>query len=237
MAKAQSALHKQHSTHPLITLITPLAVHIPILIITSMAIRHAIAVPDSALAADSFLWIPKLGDVDPEHYLPIIGAMCAFGNAEASSRKRKDDEASLEAAAKPKEPSEEEVRAAVATASASPKVKADASLSARLSAKGRNFSTSAVRGAAPPRRRPRALRTAAAEPGPPGQAASPAASESSKAPPKLEEMESLETQAVQRTFIGRFMNGLSFVMRGFAVLFLPIGAVMPSVSVCARWPR
>ncbi|KAL1406185.1 peroxin [Vanrija albida] len=238
LANEQSALHKEHGTHPLLTMLSPIAVNIPILIVTSMAIRHAIAVHDSALAAESFLWLPKLGDVDPSHVLPIVGALLMFGNAEVGSRKRSgEDAAAVEAAIQDEQQSEAEAD----RASAAPKAKATPPSGKRP------FSTSAVVGVAVPKRRRRVLpgapgtgapspATVAAAGGASGRATAPAANARppSSSPPPLEDIESAETQQVHRSVFERFMGKLNDSMRLFAIVFLPLGAIMPS-GVVLYW--
>ncbi|TXT08673.1 hypothetical protein VHUM_02801 [Vanrija humicola] len=219
LAKEQSALHKKHGTHPFITVLAPLAVHIPVLVITSMAIRHAMAVPDSALAADSFLWIPKLIDPDPAYVLPLLGGLLAFGNAELSSQKRAAQDKAIESAVAPKTPSDAGVNAVDAAA---------AQKAAAPSAK-RSFSTSAVRGATPPPRRRRTTPAAGTQ-APTAFVASTPVPRSSMAKPKLEDIESAETQEAAMSLGHRLFDMLNGAMRLFALVFLPIAGIMPSVS-------
>ena len=72
------------------TMIAPLAVHVPLLITVSLTLRRALEMPGSTFASEGFLWIQTLGDVDPIGALPIIGALVALTNAEALGRKREE---------------------------------------------------------------------------------------------------------------------------------------------------
>ncbi|WVQ62307.1 uncharacterized protein L199_000446 [Kwoniella botswanensis] len=88
VAKAQSALHKKHSTHPFITTWAPLLMHIPIFVTLSLTIRRTLEVTNSPFSNESFLWLDQLGEVDPYGVLPIVGSCLAFGNAELIGTRR-----------------------------------------------------------------------------------------------------------------------------------------------------
>ncbi|KAK6905590.1 hypothetical protein I203_106420 [Kwoniella mangroviensis CBS 8507] len=88
VAKAQSALHKKHSTHPFITTWAPLLMHIPIFVTLSLTIRRTLEITNSPFSNENFLWLDHLGEVDPYGVLPILGSCLAFGNAELMGMKR-----------------------------------------------------------------------------------------------------------------------------------------------------
>jgi inner membrane protein COX18 len=81
-------LHKHFKTHPTITMIAPLAVHVPILITLSLTLRRALELPGSTMASEGFLWITNLGVPDSVGVLPLLGALIALTNAETLGRKR-----------------------------------------------------------------------------------------------------------------------------------------------------
>ncbi|WWC58520.1 uncharacterized protein I303_101063 [Kwoniella dejecticola CBS 10117] len=87
--KAQKALHKKYSTNPTITTYSPLLVHIPIFVTLSLTIRRTLELANSPFFDESFLWLDKLGEVDPYSILPLVGSCLAFGNAELIGRKPK----------------------------------------------------------------------------------------------------------------------------------------------------
>ncbi|RXK42457.1 hypothetical protein M231_00011 [Tremella mesenterica] len=87
LAEKQSELHKKYHTHPLPTLIGPLAVHIPLLILFSNTIRRALELPLSPMGSETFLWLSQLGQPDGSGILPVLGGMLAFANAEMASRR------------------------------------------------------------------------------------------------------------------------------------------------------
>ncbi|WVQ71029.1 hypothetical protein IAR50_000554 [Cryptococcus sp. DSM 104548] len=89
MYLAQKALHKKHDTVPWVTNWVPLLVHLPFFLTISMTIRGALDIPGSSFAADSFLWIEQLGQVDPYGILPLVGMGVAFGNAELVGARRR----------------------------------------------------------------------------------------------------------------------------------------------------
>lgn len=95
MANYQSQLHAKHRTHPSLTLILPLAVHIPLLVLISMTIRHTLELPGSSMAAESFWWFDTLGQTDGKQILPILGGMLSFGNAELIGRRNRRIESDL----------------------------------------------------------------------------------------------------------------------------------------------
>ncbi|WVW82179.1 hypothetical protein I302_104185 [Kwoniella bestiolae CBS 10118] len=88
VAKAQSALHKKHSTHPFVTTWAPLLLHIPIFVTLSLTFRRTLEIPNSPFFNEGFLWLDHLGDVDPYLVLPFVGSCLAFGNAELVGMKR-----------------------------------------------------------------------------------------------------------------------------------------------------
>ncbi|WWD09295.1 hypothetical protein V865_007418 [Kwoniella europaea PYCC6329] len=88
VAKAQSALHRKHSTHPFITTWAPLLMHIPIFVTLSLTIRRTLEIANSPFSNESFLWLDQLGEVDPYGVLPIVGSCLAFGNAELIGTRR-----------------------------------------------------------------------------------------------------------------------------------------------------
>jgi len=69
-------------------MIAPLLVHVPILITLSLTLRRALEIPGSSMASEGFLWLTTLGDVDPVGALPLLGAIVALTNAESLGRKR-----------------------------------------------------------------------------------------------------------------------------------------------------
>ncbi|OCF33263.1 hypothetical protein I316_05004 [Kwoniella heveanensis BCC8398] len=89
LAKAQSTLHRIHGTNPTITTWSPLLVHIPIFVTLSLTIRKTLEIPSSPVFNESFLWLEKLGEVDPYGILPLVGMSMAFGNAELVGRRNK----------------------------------------------------------------------------------------------------------------------------------------------------
>ena len=87
MARHQSKLHKRYGTHPVMTLAIPLIVNIPIFVIFSLTIRHAIEMPGSAMAAESFGWLKALGE--PDLWLPAIGGGLGMLTAQIGENRRK----------------------------------------------------------------------------------------------------------------------------------------------------
>ena len=71
-------------------MLLPLSVNIPILVVTSMTIRHALDIPGSLMAEESFLWIEKLGKGDMG--LGAIGGLMAMVHAEVSAMQRRRKE-------------------------------------------------------------------------------------------------------------------------------------------------
>jgi len=70
------------------TMIAPLAVHVPILITLSLTLRRALELPGSSMASEGFLWLTNLGVPDSAGVLPLLGALIALTNAETLGRKR-----------------------------------------------------------------------------------------------------------------------------------------------------
>ncbi|KAL7423769.1 hypothetical protein Q5752_001353 [Cryptotrichosporon argae] len=104
LAEKQAALHKEHRTHPTATLLLPLAVHVPLVLLVSASIRAALDAPSSALAAAHWLStgalgalplspfaesaaVAALGAPDPTGALPLLGALGLFGGAELLGRR------------------------------------------------------------------------------------------------------------------------------------------------------
>lgn len=79
-------MHKEHKTHPLITLLVPLGVSLPLFIVMSMTIRQAVT-HHPELASQSFAWITAMGEPDPKWILPLVAGLLGFSNAEHSDRK------------------------------------------------------------------------------------------------------------------------------------------------------
>ncbi|WWC66461.1 uncharacterized protein I206_100363 [Kwoniella pini CBS 10737] len=87
--KAQKNLNKKYKTNPIITTYSPLFVHIPIFVTLSLTIRRTLEISNSPFFNENFLWLEKLGEIDPYCILPLIGSCLAFGNAELIGRKPK----------------------------------------------------------------------------------------------------------------------------------------------------
>ncbi|GFZ43210.1 hypothetical protein JCM24511_00929 [Saitozyma sp. JCM 24511] len=83
-------LKRQHRTHPLPTLLAPLAIHIPLLVTLSLSIRRAVETPGSDWASEAFWWIDKMGEVDTTGILPVVGGVVAMINAELVGRRSKE---------------------------------------------------------------------------------------------------------------------------------------------------
>ena len=90
MAIHQAILHKKHNTHPLFTIFAPLTVNLPIMIIFSLTIRHALEIPGNTMALESFGWVGSLGKGD--FGLGAIGGGLAMINAEISEMNRRGRE-------------------------------------------------------------------------------------------------------------------------------------------------
>ncbi|WVR05788.1 hypothetical protein IAU60_002813 [Kwoniella sp. DSM 27419] len=87
LAAAQAALHRRHNTHPFITTWAPMLVHIPVFVTFSLAVRKTLEMPNSPVFSETFLWLDKLGEVDPLYILPFAGMLLSFGNAELMGRR------------------------------------------------------------------------------------------------------------------------------------------------------
>jgi len=156
VADAQYALHKKHGTHPVLTMAVPFITNIPILLITSLAIRNAIQMPDTALVGQSLLWIKDITEPDPHGAMGMIAGCMAFASSEIHNvRRRRFEKIAAEEAA-PSVPAEVDALETPATAAATPTPTAP-SAPARTAAKPklpqRPFSTSATARAAPPTRK------------------------------------------------------------------------------------
>ena len=88
MARHQLKLHKRYGTHPVLTFAIPLIVNIPIFVIFSLTIRHAIEMPGSAMAVESFGWVKALGQ--PDLWLPAIGGGLGMLTAQLGESRQKE---------------------------------------------------------------------------------------------------------------------------------------------------
>lgn len=98
----QAALHKKYGTHPMKIILTPIAINLPLLIMVSMGIRHALSVPGSLMAAEQVAWlVDGLGQPDPLWILPFVGGITSFAAAEYSSTRRNRERAEMDKATAP----------------------------------------------------------------------------------------------------------------------------------------
>ena len=86
MADYQYALHRKYHTHPTFTMYAPILVNVPMIILLSITIRTALAMPGSPMASESFMWLPSLAASDMA--LGLIGGAVLGTNAEIVAYKR-----------------------------------------------------------------------------------------------------------------------------------------------------
>lgn len=85
MKEAVYGLHKQHKTHPIWTMLAPVAVNVPLLIAASWGVRNAL-VTHPEIAQATGLWFSSFGEPDSSGILEIGTAMLAMGNIELMKR-------------------------------------------------------------------------------------------------------------------------------------------------------
>lgn len=90
-----AALHRRHHTHPFITQWAPLLVNLPILIIFSLTIRHALEIPGNPMALESFGWMQSLGEGDL--WIGAVGGGLMMASSETVEYRRRAAESFAEA--------------------------------------------------------------------------------------------------------------------------------------------
>ena len=207
MAAHQAALHKKHRTHPTITLLAPIAVNLPILVVFSLTIRHALDVPGSAMAIESLGWITRL--MDGDMLLAALGGGLGMVNAELVEGRRaaleRQGEAAVVEKARTPEPKPARREPSVAT-------------SRTLSKRSLSTSQPSGRSPTPPRRPPPQVEKAQSTTTP---------ARTSPSPELVDVDEGAPSSERQSHLINKIMTN---ALRAGALFFLCVGPSVPSVS-------
>lgn len=217
LANYQSNLHRQHGTHPTITMLVPLMVNIPILISTSYAIRNALEVPNSPVAAEYVSWLSTtLGEPGPTLILPLLGGCLAFANAELAGWSR-------DRALNMMEEAEEKAREKLGDVSI-PQPTTGPIKPIQAPTSKRQLSTSAVDLVAVPKRRS-VPRPGGARPATP----TPRAPASSPQDHMVEVGGDPNAKAQKVVNVSTASVILTYMLRGLAVIFIPVAMYLPTV--------